>query len=113
MKLHIKQLSLRAAALFYYCGLAIMLLSLLGICLIASYTDYLMTMDWLSKICLAILILGLIMAAVGVIWKRKLYRCPKCDCNLLIGGGFFREPPQYCGRCGIKIDICIDSKKSR
>ena len=111
MKLHIRKSSLRIATVLYYGGLVALVASLPVMLLMTSHVDHLVTNDWLAKRVFSVFIPGSIMAIVGAGWKSDLFHCPQCDAPLLGPGLFSWTPPQYCNRCGVKIDIIIDDKK--
>lgn len=99
-------------ALLYYGGIAIMILSVPCARLPGVRTYDLIAADRYYKIYCIMLILGLFLAIRGAVWKRKLYRCPKCGCCLFMDHArFSQKPPRYCGNCGIEIEICIGSEK--
>ena len=114
MKLHIKKSSLYMTKLLFYGGLAVIFLLFLCRFWRTTVAAGHMTAEWLDIILYVwfkeILFSGLILSAVGCVWKSRIYRCPICRNWILRFGGFSRQPSKYCSGCGTKIDVCIDGK---
>lgn len=111
MNLHIKKSSLRMAKILYYGGLAVMALSPLMVVFVST-TDAFATEAWLSKVAFSFLIPGFVMGLAGGGRLDDFYRCPQCGASIC-RGRIFRSPSQFCGNCGIKVNIVMDGGKNQ